>query len=113
MKLVAPPDVCSASVDGCSYEIGDGFVDVKPEHVAALRELGFKTPEEIPVDPADDPNSAPVEDIATMSRNELFAFLKAKGIAVSLPITNDQLRAVALNSAEARVAVDPAPDSGL
>lgn len=34
-------------------------------------------------------------DVDRMSRNDLFAYLKAKGVAVSLPITNDELRSIA------------------
>jgi hypothetical protein len=34
-------------------------------------------------------------DIEALSRKELFAFLKAKGIPVALPVTNLELRAAA------------------
>jgi hypothetical protein len=36
-----------------------------------------------------------IEDISVFSRRELFAFLKAKGVSVSLPVTNEVLRATA------------------
>jgi hypothetical protein len=36
-----------------------------------------------------------VEDISVLSRRELFHFLKAKGVSISLPITNEELRAAA------------------
>lgn len=36
-----------------------------------------------------------VETISTLNRHELFAFLRAKGVSVSLPITNEELRAMA------------------
>ena len=42
-----------------------------------------------------DPASVTAESIDALNRPELFAFLKAKGVAVAPPITNDQLRAYA------------------
>ncbi|MGO8845402.1 MAG: hypothetical protein ACLQFI_08745 [Methylocella sp.] len=36
-----------------------------------------------------------VEDISSLNRRELFSFLKAKGVSVSLPVTNEELRAAA------------------
>ncbi|WOJ88050.1 hypothetical protein RZS28_09285 [Methylocapsa polymorpha] len=36
--------------------------------------------------------------ISAFNRHELFAFLRAKGVSVSLPITNDELRAMARRS---------------
>jgi len=36
-----------------------------------------------------------IEDIPVLRRRELFAFLKAKGVSVSLPVTNEELRATA------------------
>lgn len=35
------------------------------------------------------------QDISVLNRPELFAFLKAKGVSVSLPVTNEELRAAA------------------
>lgn len=99
INLSGPLGITSVSVAGVEYAVADGLVSVKPEHVAALADMGFgPAPAVVAVD---DPNSQPSEDLATMSRNELFAFLKAKGIAVSLPITNDQLRAIAKDTAPA------------
>lgn len=40
------------------------------------------------------------QDISSLSRRELFAFLRAKGIPVSLPVTNDELRAAARRARE-------------
>lgn len=40
------------------------------------------------------------EDIEGMSRNDLFAFLKAKGVSVSLPIKNEELRQYAIMAIE-------------
>jgi hypothetical protein len=41
---------------------------------------------------------ADVESISTLNRQGLFAFLKAKGVSVSLPVTNEELRALARQS---------------
>lgn len=40
--------------------------------------------------------AAGAANVSDYSRKELFAFLKANGVAVSLPITNARLRALAL-----------------
>ena len=39
-----------------------------------------------------------IEDILVMNRRELFSFLKTKGVSVSLPVTNEELRAAARHS---------------
>lgn len=36
-----------------------------------------------------------IQDISALNRNQLFAFLKSKGISTSLPVTNDKLRKMA------------------
>jgi hypothetical protein len=36
-----------------------------------------------------------IEDMPVLRRRELFAFLKAKGVTVALPVTNEELRAAA------------------
>ncbi|MGH6842565.1 MAG: hypothetical protein ACREDV_10820 [Methylocella sp.] len=40
------------------------------------------------------------QDISSLNRPALFAFLRAKGVSVSLPITNEELRAVARRARE-------------
>ncbi|MGH6848445.1 MAG: hypothetical protein ACREC0_13715 [Methylocella sp.] len=40
------------------------------------------------------------QDISVLSRRALFAFLKAKGVSVSLPVTNEELRAAARRARE-------------
>ena len=102
INLVGPTNITSLSVAGTNYAVVDGNVEVKPEHVAELKDFGFS----VPAETVDDPNSVPSEDIGTMNRNELFAFLKAKGVVVSPPITNDALRAIARENA---APVAPAP----
>ena len=39
-----------------------------------------------------------IEDVSVLNRRELFAFLRAKGVSVSLPVTNEELRAAARHS---------------
>lgn len=43
--------------------------------------------------------SAGINDISEMKRRELFTLLRAKGIRVSLPVTNDELRAAIRSAA--------------
>jgi hypothetical protein len=43
---------------------------------------------------------AGVDDISTLNRRALFAFLREKGVSVSLPITNDELRAAARRASD-------------
>jgi hypothetical protein len=52
--------------------------------------------------PPDDTESggAHEQDISGLNRRELFAFLRAKGVSVSLPITNEELRAAARRARE-------------
>ena len=40
------------------------------------------------------------QDISSLNRPALFAFLRAKGVSVSLPITNEELRAAARRARE-------------
>lgn len=57
-----------------------------------------------------DPNAGPEsENIDEMSRKELFASLKALGVGVQLPKSNDDLRAILKQALEARQAPAPAP----
>lgn len=90
IKLIGPTNISSLSIAGTAYDVVNGAVSVKPEHVADAKDMGFS----VAPDVEDDPNFVPSDDIASMNRNELFAWLKAKGIAVSPPITNDALRAI-------------------
>ncbi len=39
-----------------------------------------------------------IKDISVLNRRELFSFLKIKGVSVSLPVTNEELRAAARHS---------------
>jgi hypothetical protein len=40
------------------------------------------------------------QDISGLNRRALFAFLRAKGVSVSLPVTNEELRAAARRASE-------------
>ncbi|MGB6176565.1 MAG: hypothetical protein WBF43_09560, partial [Methylocella sp.] len=40
------------------------------------------------------------QDISGLNRRALFAFLRAKGVSVSLPVTNEELRAAARRARE-------------
>jgi hypothetical protein len=42
------------------------------------------------------------QDFSGLNRRALFAFLRAKGVSVSLPVTNDELRAAARRAREGR-----------
>ena len=107
MKLRAPDSCIGVSYRGRNYGISsDGSIDLDEEACAALAGHGFaiastKTdagpqaePERTTVHvntvegPADD-------DIEGLNRVELFALLRSKGVSVSLPITNLELRRLA------------------
>src|SRR5690242_17508387 len=104
IKLVGPTNISSLSIAGTSYDVSSGIVSVKPEHVAEAKDMGFSVAPET----EDDPNFVPSDNIDSMNRNELFAWLKAKGIAVSPPITNDALRVIVRENAVPAPAA-PAP----
>lgn len=48
------------------------------------------------------PVDSDIEAISTLSRQGLFAFLKTKGVSASLPITNEELRALARQAMDLR-----------
>ena len=97
IKMTAPENSGPFERNGITYEIGaDGCVSVPGDIVNDLSDHGFLAVPDAPVDPATDPSFVPSEDIRTMNRNELFAYIKAKGVVVSPPITNDELRRIAM-----------------
>jgi len=117
MKLCRPPGCSAVSHAGQSIEIDrDGCIDVDEEAASALLAHGFRhAPEaEAGIEPAQqvqDIEPLPVTSpdyIDRLKRNELFAFLKANGVSVSLPITNEGLRILAQ-----RVSSDPAIDDAM
>jgi hypothetical protein len=101
MRLRVPPGCGAASHGGFAVDIGaDGCVEVEEAAARALRAHGFAACEAELDDMPSSPDIAqPVHDIGRLNRRGLFAFLKAKGVSVSLPITNDELRVLALRAA--------------
>ena len=110
MKLQAPAGCCAASHDGRAVPFAeDGTIDVDDEVALVFVAHGFR-PVEIghgkdatesdAVEACQHPETKSVipvsgtDGIEALSRKELFAFLRAKGVSVSLPITNNELRAV-------------------
>lgn len=107
MKIWAPEGCVALSYQGRILTIDeDGSVDVEADAFAALGPHGF-----VPIPPGATPR--PLEPVSqegearsasdlsdhraieSMNRLALFAFLKERRVAVSLPVTNDELRALA------------------
>lgn len=111
MKLKAPIGCHAVSHGGRSIAMAeDGTIDADDEAGQVFTAHGFRPIEnggdKQAVRPkADEPSGnaqtmsrSPVaasRDIEALSRKELFAFLKAKGFPVALPVTNLELRAAA------------------
>lgn len=107
--------------DGQEFVARSGILEI-PEHLVSLalsHGASHPTPEQIAATEAakakaeaeaaeNDPNSAPADDVDTMSRKELFASLKALNIGVQLPKTNDELRVIL----KAALANTPAAQQG-
>lgn len=95
MKLRAPDGCASICHEGQIFIVeADGSIEVKTAMVAVLSAHGFL--------PWDGGENAPTQaaatddaDIESFNRPRLFAFLRAKGVRVRLPITNGELRAAA------------------
>jgi hypothetical protein len=113
IKMKAPDNSGPFERNGVTYEIdADGCVSVPGALVGDLVDHGFQSVPDlppVPIDPEDDPTFVPSEEIATMNRNELFAYLKAKGVSVSPPITNDELRKLASQPVAPAPVVAPSP----
>lgn len=88
VRLKAPADHTSVSFQGVEYPVDDGHVEVPETAESVLRSHGYVRPEDAPeaAEPSEDPDR--------MGRNEMFAFLKGRGVAVTLPVTNDRLREI-------------------
>jgi hypothetical protein len=92
MKMRAPEGCCGLVHDGRFLAIGaDGCVDIDAAEAAALAAHGFVAVPDAPA--ADDADAMP--DIDAMGRSALFAYLRDRGVTVTLPITNEALRAAA------------------
>ena len=99
MKMKAPANSGGASVGGVEIVVGeDGSAEVPDQFVDALRGHGFTDWRDAPASaPADDPNAPPApvaDEFDGMTRNGLFAWLKANGVSVQLPQSLDSLRAL-------------------
>ncbi len=108
MKLKAPLGCHAASHRGRSIAIAeDGTIDADEESAAVFIAHGFRLAEADGQEQAGGAEPAgharrsermavePVSDvpgIESLSRRELFALLRAKGVSVTLPITNSELR---------------------
>lgn len=91
VRMKAISDTASVSIGADSYSVIDGFITVPADAVDDVSSHGFV----VSVGDEEDPNFVPSEDISTMNRLELFAFLKAKGVSVKPPVNNDELRRLA------------------
>ncbi len=106
IKLRAPLGCGAVSHGNDVIEIdARGYVLVD-EHIArVLIAHGFTSTDEnaagqkrglVEGSPSGEPRpDAPEVDVERLNRPALFAFLKEKGVRVSLPITNNELRAIA------------------
>jgi hypothetical protein len=100
MKLHVPPGCGAASHDGHAIEIDtEGCVTVDDHAAQALRAHGFVPLSEADarrdlLEPSSEGRDPPGDEIEGLNRRGLFAFLKAKGVGVTLPVTNDELRAL-------------------
>jgi hypothetical protein len=107
MKLRAPAGCITVSHQSSTYVIAeDGSVDVGEDVGGVLQAHGFApwhTDSPVneasaivqQIEPVKSVAVGRTDEIADLNRPALFAFLKAKGVSVSLPITNDELRGLA------------------
>lgn len=104
MKMRAPGSCVGVSYRGRHYAISeDGSVEIDEEACAALEGHGFVCSTDVCVvekprlesktdriETEDEEHSG--DTIECLNRAALFAFLRSKGVSVSLPITNRELR---------------------
>jgi hypothetical protein len=113
MKLRAPAGCHAASHGGLAVSFAeDGTIDVDDKVADVFIAHGFRKAEashgaeatKSITGESGSPSAKPVVqeigsgEIETLSRKELFAFLRAKGISISLPVTNNELRAAVRQS---------------
>jgi len=99
MKLHAPVGCTSVSYRNSPLAIDDGgMIDVDETAAAILAAHGFASVPAAVVVQKEESDEA--DEFAGLNRIELFAFLRTKGISVSLPITNRALRTAARNALE-------------
>lgn len=105
VKLRAPDGISSIVHNGTEIPVAnDRSVEVDSHSAQVLKTHGFRawasrcsTGSTDAVNVPDSPQSSDERerDLSTLKRPALFAYLRAKGISVSLPVTNDELRAMA------------------
>jgi hypothetical protein len=101
MKLRVPPGCGAASYAGRALDIdAEGCVYVEDHAARALRAHGFELLSEDEAEPQSEKPDPLSDDVDRLNRRGLFAFLKANGVGVSLPIANEELRALARKVAE-------------
>jgi len=114
MKLRAPAGCHAASHGGLAVSFAeDGTTDVDDKVALVFIAHGFRPAEaghgaEVTKSKTGEfsslPSPKPIiheigpDGIEVLSRKELFAFLRAKGVSISLPVTNNELRAAARQS---------------
>ncbi len=96
MRLAFPPGTGNISLGGVEVALGEGGVVEVPDHFAAdfIKFHGARdasVPEIVTEQAAD---GEPESDPDKMTRTQMFAFLKGAGVAATLPIKNDELRAL-------------------
>jgi hypothetical protein len=91
MRLRSPFGCGSVSYLGENLIIGsDGTIDADDEAAGVLAAHGFVVmPEQAAVELTEDEGFGAIEKL---NRSGLFSILRAKGVSVSLPITNEALR---------------------
>ncbi len=94
MKLRVPCGCRSVSYDGDQLSIdSDGSIEADETAAGILVAHGFvAVPSSITVT---DHDAAGRDEVATLDRRGLFSLLRSRGVSVSLPITNAELRAAA------------------
>lgn len=88
---------------------GDGSVDVDEVAAGILVAHGFVS---LPWSTNEQDSSSDRNDaVATLNRSGLFSFLRSRGVSVSLPITNEELRAAARKALETKAKPLPPRDT--
>jgi hypothetical protein len=101
MLLRAPAHCTGLSHEGRASTIGgDRSVEVEDHLVSFFLACGFT---HCLAPNAASPSCDEELDIDTLTRNELFAFLRARGVRVHPPITNAALREIARRALEKEV----------
>jgi hypothetical protein len=82
-----PPAVCVAKTESSRVAAPPGIpVRLRPDDCGGLSNR--------PTAPSADGLTTP-DPVTTLNRQALFAYLKRRGVAVSLPVTNEELRTLA------------------